>query len=63
MLNDDRPYIIRYRSALQNFTMGFRDIYDAIAKADELGCPVYDERKREIVYTPKPKQEQENSTD
>ena len=47
----EKPYTISYRSALQNFTMAFKDLHKAILKANELKRPVYDENGK-LVYEP-----------
>lgn len=47
----EKPYTIHFRSPLQNFTLGFRTLQEAIPRANELNRPVLDEHKR-VVYTP-----------
>ena len=57
----EKPYIIRYRSALQNFTLAYADLHKAILKADEFKRPVIDERNGKIVYEPKLENSGQNS--
>lgn len=52
----EKPYTLHYKDFYQNYTLAFKDLQRAIARANELKCPVYDENKK-LVYEPK----QENS--
>ena len=47
----EKPYTIHFYSSLQNFTLGFKTLQEAIPRANELNRPVLDENKR-VVYTP-----------
>lgn len=47
----EKPYTIHFYSPLQNFTLAFRTLQEAIPHANELNRPVLDENKR-VVYMP-----------
>lgn len=53
---NEKPYTIHYRSPLQNYTMAFRTLQEAIPHANMLNRPVLDENKK-LVYAPAPTQE------
>lgn len=55
---NEKPYTIHYRSPLQNYTIAFRTLSEAMKRANELNRPVFDENKK-LVYTPT----QENAKD
>ena len=61
MYKQEKPYIIKYRSALQKFTLAYADLHKAILRADELNRPIIDERNGKIVYEPKQENSGQNS--